>query len=187
MRWLLKKRILLLLFIGFTAWLFIGTNWMPWLYPIHYKDEIRRHSVTYEVDPYLVAAIIKVETNFKTGRESKKGALGLMQLMPETAKWAMEQAKLPEVELAVLKHEASANIELGTWYVRFLSRKFEDSQATVIAAYNAGPGNVQHWLESGQWDGQADTSSDIPVGETRHYVQRVLHYYEQYTEIYPEF
>lgn len=64
---------------------------MSWFYPIHFKDEIRKHSITYEIDPFLVTAIIRVETNFKTGRESKKGALGLMQLMPDTAKWALEK------------------------------------------------------------------------------------------------
>lgn len=70
---------------------------MSWFYPIYYKEEIRKHSSTYTVDPYLIAAIIRVETNYKTGRESRKGAIGLMQLMPDTAKWALEQAKLPDV------------------------------------------------------------------------------------------
>lgn len=66
------QRVLLLLFIGFTAILFLGSNWMSWFYPIHYKAEIRQHSRTYEMDPFLVASIIRVETNYKTGRESKK-------------------------------------------------------------------------------------------------------------------
>lgn len=68
---------------------------MSWFYPIHYKAEIRQHSQTYEMDPFLVASIIRVETNYKTGRESKKGALGLMQLMPDTAKWALERPSSP--------------------------------------------------------------------------------------------
>ncbi|ASA20339.1 lytic transglycosylase domain-containing protein [Paenibacillus donghaensis] len=187
MSWLRKKRVLLLLFIGFTAILFLSTNWMTWFYPIHYKEDIRRHSITYEIDPFLVAAIIRVETNFKTGRESKKGAIGLMQLMPDTAKWALEMAKLPDVSLEELKHEPSANIELGTWYLSSLSRQFDGNRTAVIAAYNAGPGNVKKWLEEGSWDGMEGTVKDIPIGETRHYVQRVKHYYDQYTEIYNEF
>lgn len=187
MIWLRKKRVLLLLFIGFTAVLFLSTNWMSWFYPIHYKDEIRKHSVTYNVDPFLVAAIIRVETNFKTGRESKMGALGLMQLMPDTATWALEKAKLPPVSLERLKHEASTNIELGTWYLHTLSRQMNGNRIAVIASYNAGPGNVQHWLEEGTWDGTVETVKSIPIGETRHYVQRVLYYYDQYTDIYKEF
>jgi len=187
MKWLRKKRVLLILFIGFTALLFLNTNWMSWFYPIHYKNEIRQHSLTYEIDPFLVAAIIRVETNFKTGRESKKGALGLMQLMPDTANWALQKAKLPDVSLERLKQEPSANIELGTWYLHSLSRQFDGNRTAVIAAYNAGPGNVQRWLSQGDWDGTEASVSSIPIGETRHYVQRVIYYYNQYTDIYSEF
>ncbi|KGE16313.1 lytic transglycosylase domain-containing protein [Paenibacillus wynnii] len=187
MKYLRKKRVLLLLFIGFTAILFLSTNWMSWFYPIYYKDEIRKHSQTYNIDPFLVAAIIRVETNYKTGRESKKGALGLMQLMPDTANWALEKAKLPDVSLERLKQEPSANIELGTWYLRSLSRQFDGNRIAVIAAYNAGPGNVQRWLKQGAWDGTEEAVKSIPIGETRHYVQRVIYYYEQYTEIYSHF
>lgn len=182
-----QKRVLLLLFIGFTAILFLSTNWMSWFYPIYYKDEIRKHSLTYEMDPFLVASIIRVETNYKTGRESKKGAIGLMQLMPDTAKWALEKAKLPDVSLERLKEEPSSNIELGTWYLSTLSRQFDGNRTAIIAAYNAGPGKVQSWLDEGQWDGREETVKDIPFGETRHYVQRVIYYYDQYTELYSEF
>jgi soluble lytic murein transglycosylase len=187
MKWLLKKRVLLIIFLGFTAVLFLSTNWMSWFYPIHYKNEIRKHSLTYNMDPFLVAAIIRVETNYKTGRESKKGALGLMQIMPDTATWALEKAKLPDVSMERLKHEPSANIELGTWYLQLLSRQFEGNRIAVIAAYNAGPGNVQRWLDQGTWDGSEEDARNIPIGETRHYVQRVIYYYNQYTEIYNEF
>lgn len=86
-----------------------------------------------------------------------------------------------------LKHEPSANIELGTWYLSTLSRQFEGKRTAVIAAYNAGPGKVQKWLDEGIWDGTDATIKDIPFGETRHYVQRVNYYYDQYTDIYNEF
>lgn len=184
LRLLRKKRVLLLVFIGFTAVLFLSTNWMAWFYPIYYKDEIRKHSKTYDVDPFLIAAIIRVETNYRTGRESKKGAIGLMQLMPDTAKWALEQAKLPDVSMERLKNEPSANIELGTWYLHSLSGQFGDNRAAVIAAYNAGPGKVQSWLEDGSWNGSEEDTKNIPFGETRHYVQRVIYYYNQYVDIY---
>lgn len=187
MKFLRKKRVLLLLFLGFVAVLFLNTNWMTWFYPIQYKEEIRKHSETYDIDPFLVAAIIRVETNYTPGRESKKGAVGLMQLMPETAKWALEKAKLPDVPIERLKEEPSANIEVGTWYLQSLFRQFDGNRTAAIAAYNAGPGNVKKWLKEGDWDGSAETIKDIPIGETRHYVQRVIHYYKQYTEIYSSF
>lgn len=187
MKILRKKRVLLLLFLSFVILLFFNTNWMSWFYPISYKEEIKQQAEEYEVDPFLIAAIIRVESNFKPGKESKKGALGIMQLMPDTATWAMEMAKLSEVSLDRIKHEVGPNIQLGTWYFAFLSKKFDGNKALTIAAYNAGPGNVRSWMDKDLWDGQLETVKEIPIGETRHYVQRVLYYYEQYTDIYDEF
>ncbi|MEK3734117.1 MULTISPECIES: lytic transglycosylase domain-containing protein [Paenibacillus] len=187
MRWLRKKRVLLLLLISFLSLLFLTSNWMSLLYPIHYKDEIRKHASYYDVDPFLVASIIRVETNFKPGKESKKGALGIMQLMPDTANWAMEMAKLPASSLDNVKHEVDVNIQLGTWYIRNLYQQMDGNPIAAIAAYNAGPGNVKNWLSKGTWDGSYENVKSIPFGETRHYVQRVIYYYNQYTSIYDEF
>lgn len=187
LRWLRKKRVLLPLLISFIAVLFLSNIWMTWLYPIYYKDQIRKHAIHYEVDPFLVASIIRVETNYKPGKESKVGALGIMQLMPDTANWAMEMAKLPSVTMDSIKHEADANIQLGTWYIKKLHDQMDGNPIAAIAAYNAGPGNVRSWLKKGLWDGTYENVKDIPVGETRHYVQRVIYYYNQYTDVYDEF
>ncbi|WP_425313093.1 lytic transglycosylase domain-containing protein [Paenibacillus mangrovi] len=182
-----KKRVLLLLFIGFVVVLFFSTNWMALFYPIYYKDNIREQSERYDVDPFLITSIIRVESNFKLGKESKKGAIGLMQLMPDTAQWAMEQANLPEVTMDHIKHQPEASIEIGTWYLNYLDNQFKGNRIAVIAAYNAGPGKVDGWLKKGVWDGTLESVKDIPFGETRHYVQRVVYYYNQYTRIYDEF
>lgn len=187
MSWLRKKRVLLVLLISFIAVLFLNNIWMTWLYPIYYKDQIREHAVHYEVDPFLVASIIRVETNYKPGKESKRGALGIMQLMPDTANWAMEMAKLPSLTMESVKHEANANIQLGTWYIKKLHDEMDGNPIAAIAAYNAGPGNVRSWIKKGLWDGTYENVKNIPVGETRHYVQRVIYYYNQYTDVYEHF
>lgn len=187
MRWLRKKRVLLLLLLGFIVLLFSNSQWLSVFYPIHFKDEIRRHAENNELDPFMVAAIIRVETNYQPSKQSKKGALGVMQIMPDTALWVLEKAKLPEVSLDRINHEPETNIEIGTWYLKELSDQFNGNMIAVIAAYNAGPTRVKTWLKTGVWDGSIDTVSSIPLGETRHYVQRVVHYYEQYTDIYKEF
>lgn len=184
MKWLRKKRVLLLLFVSFVGVLFLSSNWMALLYPIEYRDEIRKHADYYDVDPFLVASIIRVETNFKPGKESKKGALGIMQLMPDTANWAMEMAKLPSVTLSSVKNEVDTNIQLGTWYIQNLHQEMDGNPIAAIAAYNAGPGNVKNWIKKGMWDGTYENVKRIPVGETRHYVQRVIYYYNQYTSVY---
>lgn len=187
MSWLRKKRVLLLIFMGFIAILFLNSYWLSLFYPIHYKDEIRSSAQHYEVDPFMIAAIIKVETNFKNSSESPKGALGLMQIMPDTANWVIMKTKLLEVTLDEVKDIPEKNIEIGTWYLKSLSEQFDGNQIAMIAAYNAGPTNVRNWLKTGKWDGQLETTKQIPFGETRHYVQRVVHYYKQYTSIYDRF
>lgn len=188
MRWLLRKRVLLILLIGLIALLFLNSSWLArMMYPIHYQDDIRASASNYDVDPHLVAAIIRAETNYTTGKVSKKGALGLMQIMPETAKWVVQQAGFEEVSEDILQSRADVSIELGSWYLQSLHKQFDQNQIAAIAAYNAGPGNVRKWLDSNKWDGTLASTDDIPYGETRHYVQRVIYYYNKYKELYPNF
>ncbi|GIP20954.1 lytic transglycosylase domain-containing protein [Paenibacillus sp. J22TS3] len=187
MKWLRKKRVLLLLFLSFIVLIFFNSKWLVLFYPIYYKDEIRHHAAVNHIDPFMVAAIIRVETNYKANQESSKGALGVMQIMPDTAKWVISKAGLPDVSLESLKQEPDKNIQIGSWYLKSLYDQFEGNEIAVIAAYNAGPTKVKSWIKSGKWDGRLETSKDIPFGETRHYVQRVAHYYEQYQDLYKEF
>ncbi|UHA76151.1 lytic transglycosylase domain-containing protein [Paenibacillus sp. 481] len=187
MRLMRKKRIFLLLFLGFLFLLFFQSQWLArWMYPIHFEESIQKVAATYNLDPLLIAAVIRVETNYELGRESRKGAIGIMQLMPNTATWAMEQLKVDKQwSLDQLKNEAEPSIRLGAWYLKSLHKQFKGNRIAAIAAYNAGPGNVSKWLSNGTWDGQYDTAQDqIPFGETRQYVKRVIHYYEKYKSIY---
>lgn len=185
-RW--KKRILLILVLGLMAILFLKSDLLgSWMYPILYKDDIRSSASNYGLEPQLVAAIIRAESNFVTGRESKKGALGLMQLMPDTANWVVEKAGFTAVDDDMLLHRADVSIEIGSWYLSSLHKQFGRNAVAAVAAYNAGPGNVRKWLESGSWDGEMDSVKDIPFGETRHYVQRVFYYYNKYKDLYPRF
>ncbi|MFT9848294.1 lytic transglycosylase domain-containing protein [Aneurinibacillus sp. REN35] len=155
------------------------------MYPVYYKEQISKSSQQYDVDPYLVMAIIQIESKFDKSRVSKKGAVGLMQVMPMTAQWAIEKTKLSPMATEYLD-EPDTNILLGTWYVSFLSEMFHGNPYAVIAAYNAGPGNVKKWIQQGIWDGTSEHLSQIPFGETRHYVQRALYYKQRYEKIYAD-
>lgn len=155
-----------------------------WMYPIEYEDEVRTSSQAFEVDPYLIMAIIRVESNFRPEVSSPKGAYGLMQLMPETAEWMVEDGHFQSQFLDRLE-EPSVNIHMGSWYIGQLLRQF-DNLIAAIAAYNAGPGRVEGWIRDDEWDGKAQNIEKIPFRETRHYVQRVLYYYDKYKEIHPE-
>lgn len=187
-----SKTIPAVLLVIVLAVLFANERMFEWLYPIPFADEIEEAAQTYGVDKFLLAAIIRTESNYKTDKVSVKGAVGLMQIMPETADWIAQGAGL-DVPLGDRLFEPELNIRLGALYVRILTDQFADrlgggdpesDLALIAAAYNAGPGAVGRWLADGTWSGQYRESGRIPYGETRHFVERVLYYYNKYQQIY---
>lgn len=179
-----KALVLLAVLMGVFLLINLPVVWKV-MYPIKFQEEILRASNRFEVDPYLVLAIMRSESAFCTDCVSKKGAVGLMQVMPDTADWIVTQAKLrPESTDYLI--DPTININIGTWYLAFLLKMFDGDQVQTIAAYNAGPGKVSTWLTRRQWDGTREAIEDIPIGETRHYVQRVLYYQDRYEKIYDE-
>lgn len=186
MKFLRKKRVFALLLVCFVLVLFMNSTFIGRkLYPIYFEQEIRQSAAKHNIDPFLIAAIIRVETNYKHHLESSKGALGLMQLMPDTAEWIVESTNLgPHTQEDLLK--ADVNINLGSWYLSWLNKHYNGNLIYAIAAYNAGQGNVNKWKQTNLWDGSQERIDQIPFGETRHYVQRVIYYYEKYTKLYGE-
>jgi soluble lytic murein transglycosylase len=181
-----EKRAILLLVVLMSVFLLINTPLVwKWMYPIKYQEEIIEASRRYQVDPYLVLAIIRSESSFHTDRISNKGAVGLMQVMPDTADWIISQAGFRTSGANDL-FDPRMNIHIGTWYLAFLLQMYEGNVVKAIAAYNAGPGKVNKWLTQDLWNGTRETIEDIPIGETRHYVQRVLYYHDRYRKIYNE-
>ncbi|MFC0216196.1 lytic transglycosylase domain-containing protein [Paenibacillus chartarius] len=181
-----KKRVFAVLLIAFVGMLFANSTFVAKkLYPIYYQQEIRDSAANYELDPFLIAAIIRVESNYKTGQQSKKGAIGMMQIMPDTAQWIVEAGGHPKHTLDEL-HDVGVNINLGSWYVSWLLKHYDGSLLYATAAYNAGQGNVDKWKDAGTWDGTLENIKDIPFGETRHYVQRVLYYWKKYHKLYAD-
>ncbi len=106
-----------------------------------------------------------------------------MQLMPDTAQWVMEKGDFANHTIDQI-HEPHVNIQMGSWYLSWLSTQYNGNIVAVTAAYNAGQGNVNKWISSGRWDGTYEHINSIPFGETRHYVQRVMYYYHKYDKIY---
>ncbi|WNC16257.1 lytic transglycosylase domain-containing protein [Brevibacillus brevis] len=180
----LGRRAALILLILASVFLLLNTSLVwKWMYPIKYQKEILSASQTYQVDPYLILAVIRSESGFETDRVSKKGAVGLMQIMPDTAAWIVKQAGFQPTSDQYL-YDPVMNIRIGTWYLNFLMDRYKGDLVKVIAAYNAGPGKVSGWLEGEQWSGRLEHIEDIPFGETRQYVQRVLYYHDRYKNIY---
>ena len=180
-----RRRVLLPILLIVLALLFVQSDWIGrWVYPISYKNEIKLGADRYNLDPLLIAAIIRVESNFRPKAVSPKGAIGIMQIMPNTAEWILKQKDFGTISVEQAGNEAYAGISLGAWYVNELQRQFDGKLPLMLAAYNAGPGKVRQWLAEGRWDGTEKQLSNIPYGETRHYVQRVLYYYKKYQNFY---
>lgn len=150
------------------------------LYPLEFKNEIKASSSEYSLDKYMVCAVIYTESHFDKSALSGKGAVGLMQIMPDTGAWAAGKMGL-EGYTAEMLSDAAVNIRIGCWYLQYLSGLFNGDMRKVLAGYNAGPNNVQSWLNS---EGALD---DIPYKETEQYLERVLRYYEIYKGLYSDF
>lgn len=180
-----KKQIGLLIAL-FGLFLVLNSHFF-WklMYPIHYKNEVHEAAEFFEVDPFLVLSIVQIESNFKQGAFSKKGAVGLMQIMPETAMWANEESGLNKHPNSYID-DPKENILLGTWYLSYLMERYDGDIVKSIAAYNAGLGHVDRWLKEGTWDGTEHRIDQIPFGETRHYISRVLYYHSRYKDIYKD-
>lgn len=140
------------------------------LYPLKYKNEIKTYSNEYNIETSLVASVICNESSFDENSKSKKGAIGLMQLMPSTAKWLCE--KLGEEYDEQKLYTPEFNIKLGTYYLQYLKNKFEDTD-TAIAAYNAGEGIVAAWLKNQEYSKDGKTLKSIPYQETSNYLTKV--------------
>lgn len=151
--------------------------------PLEYVEPITVYADINGIDPFLVAAIIRVESRYRNDARSSKGARGLMQIMPETGEWAARQLGFDGYSADRL-FEPETNIMIGAWYYRYLLEAFHDEAAIALAAYNGGPSNVQRWLSAGTWSGRTEDIGDIPYHETARYVQRVLNMHRIYHKAY---
>lgn len=152
-------------------------------FPIKYEETVTKYAKTYELDPYMVYSIIKVESSFDEKAVSNKGARGLMQITPSTGEWIAEKLKIKEFTADDL-FLPETNIMMGTWYFNYLTEKFDNDINLAIAAYNAGPGNVQNWLKDENISTNGEELNKIPYKETENYIKKFNNAYEQYKELY---
>lgn len=154
-----------------------------YVYPYH--DTVMKYAEIYHVDSNLTAAVIKSESKFKHTALSHRGAVGLMQLMPDTAEWIAGQIGDKSYSVESL-HEPDRNIRYGTWYLAELQREFKGNDVLALAAYNAGRGNVKAWMDENNWSYSFHDIDAIPYKETRDYVRQVIGDRKKYRELYPE-
>jgi soluble lytic murein transglycosylase len=147
-------------------------------YPLRDTAIINRQAAAEHLDPALIAAVIYVESKFDP-RTSSAGALGLMQVEPSTARLLAHMSDGTEFTVADLAHPAT-NVAYGSYYLRYLLNLYDGSLTLALAAYNAGPTNVDGWLARARADGRTLSIATIPFPQTRAYVAKV----EAATKIY---
>ncbi len=137
------------------------------IFPLKYQQEIAIASESYEVDPILIASVIKSESGFDANAVSSKGAVGLMQLLPTTAEYLAKKMNYGDYDL----YDISDNINLGSYYLSLLIDEFGDERL-ALCAYNAGPGNVKSWLSDSKYSSDGENLEVIPFSETENYVKK---------------
>jgi soluble lytic murein transglycosylase len=148
---------------------------MRTMYPLRYEATIREVSQENGLEPAFVASVIYTESRFRPEVESHREAYGLMQLLPESARFIQRKSGIkgdyrdPEV-----------NIRVGTWFLGYLKDRYNGDERLMLAAYNSGEGNVDAWVS----DEGFDIHKDIPYKETREYVDRALEAQKTYQELY---
>ncbi|MEZ5125613.1 MAG: lytic transglycosylase domain-containing protein [Thermoleophilia bacterium] len=153
------------------------------VYPLEHENTIRAAAAKNHVDPALVAAMIFVESGFDEDARSSQGAVGLMQVLPDTAKQIAHETGGSDFEVADLQ-DPNVNVRYGTYYLRRTLDQFDGDTVSAVAAYNAGEGVVQTWAAAAAAQGRSLRTTDIAYPETRAYVDDVLQARKIYRETY---
>lgn len=150
-------------------------------YPYAYWDIVEPVSQQYNIDPFLVLSVMREESTFDPDAKSRAGALGLMQLMPQTAFHLNRSLHLKMTDVSHIWNIRN-NIHVGTFYLSTLVKEF-GSCAYALAAYNAGEERVRKWVHKGNYKSVDEFIEDIPYSETRNYVKRVMTTFFEYKRI----
>lgn len=153
------------------------------LFPRPFWTDVKRYSLQNGLDPFLVASLIRQESEFNPGAVSRANALGLMQLLPKTGKKVAREMRMrhySESQLLV----PNVNLQLGTRHFRKLVDQYGGAIEYALAAYNAGDTRVQDWLNSGNYRDTAEFVESIPFSETREYVQAIMRNAAVYRKLY---
>lgn len=153
------------------------------IYPITYQEYVEKYSRQNDIDEYMIYAIIKAESNFKPEVKSGSDAIGLMQLLEETATEisnSIENQTVTEEDL----YEPETNIKLGVSYYAYLLKHYKGNNILALTAYNAGMGNVDTWIQTGVIQSDGSDIENIPYKETNNYVRKILRDYQIYLNLY---
>lgn len=159
------------------------TRFLQKMYPRTYSDIVITEAKQNGLDPNLVYAVIRQESNFDPDAKSGAGAIGLMQLTPDTFDWLQKKDELQTLRTKNALYEPNVNIRYGCRFLSLLLKKY-GVRRTALCAYNAGMGRVDGWLKDAKASKDGKNLDNIPYPETKNYARRVEQNYQQYLELY---
>ena len=170
--------------IALGAWALFGRDRADLSrYPMTYAPEIRAAAAEFSLDPAYVASVVLAESSFDAEAVSSVGAIGLMQIMPDTGEWIA--GKLEDEPFDVQRlYQPEVNLRYGCWYLRFLLDRYDGDMYTASTAYHQGQGRVDQWLEDPQYSQDGRTLTAISSAVTDTYVNRIMESYANYQELY---
>lgn len=186
----IKKKILIVIVFLFVIVILITFFDFPEkieriIYKKQYEYYVEKYSKEYGVDENIIYATIKAESNFENDAKSIKEAIGLMQLMKNTAKDVADKIDLDidknNIEKELLNPDI--NINLGTKYLSMLIENYNNIEV-ALTAYNAGIGTVDNWIKEGIIKPDGSDIENIPYKETNNYVRKILKNYKIYSDLY---
>ena len=151
-------------------------------YPIKYSEYVEKYSKEYDIDPLLIYSIIKAESNFNEKAVSSSNAKGLMQLMDSTAIEISNNLNIMYETNNIF--DVEKNILIGIRYYYELLQTYNNNMLLALAAYNAGIGNVNDWIEKGIINEDGNNIENIPFKETNMYVRKIINNYKMYSKLY---
>ena len=150
------------------------------LFPFPYQDKILTDARRNQINPLLVISVMRKESTFDPEIDSVVGAVGLMQIVPPTARWVAEKIELSDYSLT----DPEDNIKIGSWYLKHNHQRYEDDSLLAVASYNAGTSNVNDWLNRYDIENRDRFVEQIPFPETKDYVEGVFGNYWNYLRLY---
>ena len=170
--------------------LFWTRVWQPkkmrLIYPLLYREELLAASAEFEIDPCMLAALVYCESSYQADAVSHVGAIGLMQIMPETGQWLSGKIDLESEYATERLYEPEVNLRLGCWYLDYLYDRYDGQWQEALTAYIAGQGQVDKWLKDPELSADGKHLDVIPGQDVKKYAAKVMRIHENYKTAYPD-
>lgn len=164
--------------------------WQPrkqeFIYPLLYREELLAASEEFSIDPCMLAALVYVESSYQADAVSPVGAIGLMQIMPETGQWLSGKIELEGDYTVDRLYDPAVNLRLGCWYLDYLYTRYDGQWQEALTAYIAGQGQVDKWLKDPALSADGKHLDVIPGQDVKEYAAKVMRIHESYQEAYPD-